>query len=217
MTSRTHTHKGHCQLCDRLQAVNNKTGLLAKHGYTKRWHFFSGTCHGSDHLPYEKSDQAIPPVIDSVGETIKRLTAQINSVKLLEATRPFHARLTIRRALPKEQRRWGGDNAERIEVAGEFGVQAREIEGEYTYIRTNFTPDSPVTFQNGDIVSIVDAIELYQHGGFYGCHGPAEHAAKWRNGEIKSLEQSRTRHAEYRTWLRDRVVNWKLAELVKAS
>lgn len=47
------THTGICQACGRRQAVHVKTGMIAKHGYTTEYHFFNGTCGGSDHLPLE--------------------------------------------------------------------------------------------------------------------------------------------------------------------
>lgn len=48
------THRGHCQICGRLQAVQAPKGLLAKHGYTvKGWGYFMGTCQGSDKLPLQ--------------------------------------------------------------------------------------------------------------------------------------------------------------------
>lgn len=60
------THSGHCQLCGRLQKLPD--GVLAKHGYTKEWGFFDGTCPGSGFLPYEVScDQVkarIPQIAD---------------------------------------------------------------------------------------------------------------------------------------------------------
>lgn len=48
------THSGTCQACGRLQAVHVNTGLLAKHGYTVEYGYFSGTCSGADHLPLEQ-------------------------------------------------------------------------------------------------------------------------------------------------------------------
>lgn len=58
------THKGHCQICGRQQAVEARAAhnlasgsyntTLSKHGYTvKGFGYFAGTCHGSDHLPME--------------------------------------------------------------------------------------------------------------------------------------------------------------------
>ena len=49
----THTHKGHCQACGRLHAVDNETNKLANHGYTVDWGFFNGVCNGADHLPIQ--------------------------------------------------------------------------------------------------------------------------------------------------------------------
>lgn len=67
------THKGHCQLCDRLQMLPK--GKMAKHGYeVAGWGFFNGTCHGSDHLPYEQSADLIPPMIESMKKQIARTT-----------------------------------------------------------------------------------------------------------------------------------------------
>lgn len=47
------THNGTCQSCGRSQAVNAKTGRLAKHGYTVDYGYFNGTCAGSDSQPLE--------------------------------------------------------------------------------------------------------------------------------------------------------------------
>jgi len=55
MAKRTHTHKGHCQACGSLQAasIGSVRLLIAKHGYTKAFGYFSGTCAGSDKRPVE--------------------------------------------------------------------------------------------------------------------------------------------------------------------
>lgn len=45
------THYGHCQACGSRQKL--PAGVLAKHGYTTRWGFFSGTCPGSGYRPFE--------------------------------------------------------------------------------------------------------------------------------------------------------------------
>lgn len=52
------THNGHCQCCDRLQAISK--GRIAKHGYQvigagSGDGFFAGTCPGSGHPPMEVS------------------------------------------------------------------------------------------------------------------------------------------------------------------
>jgi hypothetical protein len=58
-----HTHRGHCQLCGRVQAIDVKTGLVAKHGYTVERGYFSGQCPGSDvmnlHVARDLADKHI--------------------------------------------------------------------------------------------------------------------------------------------------------------
>lgn len=49
-----HTHQGTCQACGAVQAVDNTTQLIAKHGYTVSWGMFNGTCPGSDKLSAER-------------------------------------------------------------------------------------------------------------------------------------------------------------------
>jgi hypothetical protein len=48
--SYTHTHRGHCQVCASVQAIDPKTGAVAKHGYNVKFGFFNGTCAGSGSL-----------------------------------------------------------------------------------------------------------------------------------------------------------------------
>src|SRR5579871_3871138 len=85
-----HTHRGHCQLCDRLQAINNKTSVIAKHGYTKRWSYFVGTCLGSGYKPYELSAQRIPPVIESVEHQLVNLRTVLQDTTNLINTDPLY-------------------------------------------------------------------------------------------------------------------------------
>lgn len=46
----THTHRGHCQFCLRVHALDVGTGLVAKHGYTVSHGYFRGECPGSGAL-----------------------------------------------------------------------------------------------------------------------------------------------------------------------
>jgi hypothetical protein len=61
-----HTHRGTCQVCGSVQAVNNKTGMIAKHGYTVDWGMFQGECPGSNELPIEKSHKLTTQIINSI-------------------------------------------------------------------------------------------------------------------------------------------------------
>ena len=72
----THTHRGHCQACGRVQAVDTANNLLAKHGYTVDFGYFDGICKGSDRKPLE--------VDKSFSEaTIVRISEWIDGQKVL--------------------------------------------------------------------------------------------------------------------------------------
>ena len=59
-----HTHTGTCQLCGREHAVNEKTGAIAKHGYTVDYGFFSGTCRGAGCQPLQISREYLDTNIE---------------------------------------------------------------------------------------------------------------------------------------------------------
>lgn len=49
-----HTHQGTCQACGARQAVDNRTGIVAKHGYkVAGFGMFVGICQGSGKKPAE--------------------------------------------------------------------------------------------------------------------------------------------------------------------
>jgi hypothetical protein len=51
-----HTNRGTCQVCGRVQAIDNGSGITAKHGYlVAGYGFFNGVCPGARHVPAEKS------------------------------------------------------------------------------------------------------------------------------------------------------------------
>jgi hypothetical protein len=55
MAKTNHTHRGTCQVCGRVQAIDNTTGVVAKHGYkVSGWGFFKGVCGGAGCKPAEK-------------------------------------------------------------------------------------------------------------------------------------------------------------------
>jgi len=65
------THDGTCQKCGSLQKLPG--GILAKHGYTTKWGFFSGTCNGSHELPFELSKGLIERFIEQANTEVTRL------------------------------------------------------------------------------------------------------------------------------------------------
>jgi len=79
------THRGHCQVCNRVQKVPNK--LMAKHGYAVLAGYFEGVCYGSGHFPLELSKTM---VIRSIAVTEDRIKEFEHAVQLwsVPATEP---------------------------------------------------------------------------------------------------------------------------------
>lgn len=72
-----HTHRGHCQLCAAVQAIDTQTGLIAEHGYTVKGGYFSGSCPGSRvmnlHVDRKTADDHIARAREEMG--VARATA----------------------------------------------------------------------------------------------------------------------------------------------
>lgn len=72
------THEGHCQWCGRLQKLPG--GVLAKHGYTTKWGFFSGVCMGAEHEPIELSCELVKKSIVWASEQLSNMKATIEKL-----------------------------------------------------------------------------------------------------------------------------------------
>ena len=68
------THYGHCQACGSRQKL--PAGVLAKHGYTTRWGFFSGVCPGSGRGPFETHTDYIADCISFAERQAATLRAE---------------------------------------------------------------------------------------------------------------------------------------------
>jgi len=69
------THHGECQVCGRQQKLPG--GVLSKHGYTKRWGFFEGTCPGAGYGPFETHKDQVEASIPRVQGQMTTLRANI--------------------------------------------------------------------------------------------------------------------------------------------
>ena len=64
-----HEFQGHCQRCGRIQAVQVKNGVLAKHGYVVAgFGFFNGVCGGSGSAPLEQAKGYAIEIIAELGQ-----------------------------------------------------------------------------------------------------------------------------------------------------
>src|SRR5271166_12856 len=56
-------HRGHCQVCGRIQVVL-PSGNIAKHGYrVAGFHFFNGVCYGSEFEPLQLSREECDSIV----------------------------------------------------------------------------------------------------------------------------------------------------------
>lgn len=85
------THKGSCQGCGSVQMLPD--GVLAKHGYTVKWGFFSGICAGTGSRPFETHTDLIEKFIEGAEER-KRENLEFIAVLL---TRPTEAKGWVNR------------------------------------------------------------------------------------------------------------------------
>lgn len=78
-TGRKATHTGECQSCGSRQMLPG--GVLAKHGYTTKWGFFSGVCAGSGHGPFETHTDRIAGQVAAVEREVAATAAEVAALK----------------------------------------------------------------------------------------------------------------------------------------
>lgn len=89
MAKETHTHRGHCQLCACVQAINPDTGRIAKHGYTVTNGYFNGTCPGSDVQSLHESRKLADAAIKSARQEAITLTKTAEDFRTRTRTPAF--------------------------------------------------------------------------------------------------------------------------------
>lgn len=68
-------HRGHCQVCGRIQVIDGhtyKSGGLSKHGYVVPNGYFKGVCQGSGELPLQQSRAITDAIIKALIESAQR-------------------------------------------------------------------------------------------------------------------------------------------------
>lgn len=104
----THTHRGTCQSCGKVQAVDNGSKILAKHGYTVAYGVFNFVCKGADHHKPAELDVTLCK---------KTMFACLESAAHNEAQIP---KLRDGTVVPRTFERW---NPEKLKVTrGKYGV-----------------------------------------------------------------------------------------------
>ncbi len=124
MIDRKHTHRGTCQACGAVQAVDNSTRLMAKHGYTVDWGFFSGVCSGAGEQPMEESTVFADATIKRLMEShIPSIQKSIDQLIAGEIEPPEWYKYVNFRSMPA--RRDELTDGQRAKQVGEAIVKAR--------------------------------------------------------------------------------------------
>jgi hypothetical protein len=179
---------GTCQICGCRQRLPN--GRLAKHGYTTRWGFFSGTCTGSGELPFEQSVGLILNAIDRAKAEAAGLLDNAADQKLqaqsTESRKTMHScYLPATWTDRKSRHEWR--EVDIIEEGGRFLCRFASRD------------------QNGR--------EITQTANLYGTLASIVKAG--REGYAHYLTERSKKYAEYARWQESRIANWKPAPLLE--
>jgi len=184
------THSGSCQACGAQQKLPG--GVLAKHGYTTKWGFFSGTCQGSGSQAFEVSCDLIERFI-AWAEQKRAVAAAFRDSLLLP---PTEAKGWMR--LYRSATRYGVSSGYYwVEV--EMAYQ-NDVIGERTYTTAKFLNPDNNRWEG-----------LYQRG-MYGVDdstGILAWVASANQKRAAAVADEIAKIEEYIRWQQKRVAEWK--------
>lgn len=190
------THDGHCQLCGRLQRLPD--GVLALHGYTVQWGFFSGQCPGSKHLPYEQSKDLIDGCIAGQLAAIER--AQANAAALRDPAKTTGETCWVNEYVTSRR--------------GQSVYQWREV----AITKTPWTSDDGTVYHSYRYTKQDGKLEKLNYVPFEikdDLHAVVLWANEKRAAQVFDREVQERKN--YVAWLRQRAADWTLAPLVERA
>lgn len=187
---------GTCQICGSRQRLPN--GRLAKHGYTTRWGFFSGTCTGSEELPFEQSIGLILNAIERAKAEAaglrKSATEQRAKGSEPESRRTMHSVYQPATWKDRQSRYYWQE----VEVLSE---QRGEFESLYAMVETRD--------QGGNKVQKREEFRIYGDGKL------AKIVKAGRENYASHLEAEAARYDQYVSWQEERIAGWQPAPLLE--
>jgi len=201
-----HTHKGTCQICGSRQAVNNNTGMIAKHGYTTRWGFFSGTCRGSDNLPLQVSCDMVQASADDAFRVGTQLTNKAVELDNQTGTEGFYnVYIPATWSCRKSKRVW--IRVTFVEVENQHGrTEVRMVPNSEDVIRFKLEDNRECNEME------TDSIHRF---GFYGVRQTCEQYAKeTRTKRAVAYCNEAKQYFEYYSHQNEVVKNWAPSELI---
>lgn len=199
------TNDGTCQICGSRQRLPN--GRLAKHGYTTRWGFFSGTCTGSDGLPFEQSTDLIERAIHAAEAEAAGLrdNAADQRTKGQDAgSRKTMASVYQPATWTDRHSRYDWQEVEVLSETKSFPGRAEAFEVFYAMVKTRT--------QNGAQIE-----KREDFTGVYGDNKLARIVMAGRESYAKDLEKRAEKFDGFVRWQTARVAAWKPAPLLERA
>lgn len=193
--TRKATHDGHCQVCGSRQRLPQ--GTLAKHGYTTRWGFFTGTCYGSEQLPFEQDKSLVERAIADAEAQKANIERQATELRDTEHQINSGTTAWVHEYVSGAGRVRGGYEWRQVEIS----VTEREINGhkytDYTYVKKDGQP------------YILNRIAGFPYGATF------KGVILWLNASrANHLDRQAQQVARYISWQRDRIHDWKPTDLL---
>ena len=192
------THTGTCQICGRTQKL--PSGMLSLHGYTKEWGFFSGTCSGSSHLPFEQSISLIADAIEKASKQLSDLSAESlawKNGKQLDGNLAWKHVYVSRNRFERGQYVW-----QHVQVISEqfkpisFSGNPVTLYS-YAEIDADGKPGKPERFYPSGVVESIDAVRRQLN---------SQYAEQHLDKRVAGLDR-------YVKWQQMRIKDWKPSEL----
>lgn len=181
------TYRGSCQVCGRLQKL--PAGVLSKHGYTKRWGFFEGTCPGAHYRPFEVAFDRVQHSIDRTKDQVAGLRSYIAKLQDLS---------TVTDKAPYQ-------TYDRMGRMGYYETEVTVIE-EPVPGREDLKNIFLIETRGEKTIRHIGS----QHGFF---HGVADAILRLRGMKIGRLQKEIEQRERYIAWQERRIAEWKPCEL----
>jgi len=195
------THIGTCQICGATQMLPG--GVLAKHGYTTKWGFFSGTCAGSHFLPFEQS-------IDRIEQAIAMSQSHEAELRFRAAAERVNADPTDVMAHIYVGFQGRGLETSKWLPTTVSAVENVSTSGDYRWLSYTLTYAMPGYVRPGDApVMKTKRLESYE-----GEKTLDATVLKLRGRYADMLVKEADARAKYTKWQQDRIRNWAPAPLV---
>jgi hypothetical protein len=185
------THYGHCQICGSRQLLPG--GVLAKHGYTTRWGFFSGVCTGSGHQPFEQATNLIE-------DAIARAQRESFNLRAVAVTLRGTSTGTKTWVTVYDSATWQDRSSRTRWVEVELTETVR-TESYGTFHTFHYTVEARQT--NGTMLA---KTKQFEQGGYPASM--AEAVAAGNKGRASYLDGQASQYDSYATWQAGRIAKW---------